>query len=349
MSFHYSMDTSWPWEIRRLDARPEQSLGAFDPLNRTTQVRSEFVKVPGSHVGQGPVGLSPNVLRGVKLRRVGWEVFGPNTRPISQECLNLSAAMDGTSIPKQDHGSWEVAQQRDAEGPNVQAGEGAPEATDVQSHASAPGRDGKRVDRRDSVLLVEMVMDWRPPLGSPRSGEVRNEQESTLIDEDQMGSNPIRVFLYAATRPVSSEQWPSRLFGGPGAPASGNSNPTWPSASKHWRGRTVSQSASGSPGQSGAGSTHPWNTPLSEGRPLEVVSAVAFPARSSEAADRVPASTLDRCSPAFGKPGTSEQRNLSWRLLSSLRCGTSSQTSIRRRHNAVAFPDVPGLHRVSCP
>ena len=46
--------------------------------------------------------------------------------------------------------------------------------------------------------------------GRPGPGDGRDQQETTLVDEDEMGFRLFGFFLYAAKYAVSSARWPFR-------------------------------------------------------------------------------------------------------------------------------------------
>lgn len=128
-----------------------------------------------------------------------------------------------------------------------QAGKILTPELDIQGHPFVLWGDRKSADRGDFVLL-ELLVDSRClPLRSPGAFEVGDEQKAALIKENQVGAKPLGFFLYGAILLFSSVRWLLRPVAGPGAPVSGNSNPSSPGASRHGRGDTEPRNACRSP------------------------------------------------------------------------------------------------------
>jgi hypothetical protein len=77
----------------------------------------------GAPIGESVIGLCPNILRRVELRRIGGEVMNLQPRVACEECSNLTAAVDGTAVPEQVDGASPMPEQVVKERADVEASE----------------------------------------------------------------------------------------------------------------------------------------------------------------------------------------------------------------------------------
>lgn len=301
-------------------------------------------------VGNRPLEFCPDELVRVKLRGIAGERMDLEATVSIQQALNAAGPVDPAPIPQQDHRALEVPQEMSEELSHFFSVDVLVDVeSQVQSQPLSLRGDTDCRDGRDLGPAASHRQPGRLAPGSPGSGNRGNEQKTAFIEENQMGSKLFGLFLYAATGNASNARWPFRPAPGHASPASGNSTPNRPSISRRWTGSSVLQNAFGSPSRYEEVSTGPWsNRPPRDPGPT-LAPRILSPAGSIPQAVRESAGPASRCAPVSDGLEPNELRSSSWRPLSSLRCGTSSQTSTRPRRNAVAFPDVPGLHGVSCP
>lgn len=100
--------------------------------------------------------------------------------------LDFFSAVNGCPVPQQDHRPLKMLEQVLEGRSDIQAGEVPGAKLDIKGQASSFGGHGQRTDRRNSVLLVEMVKDGRLPLGCPGAGD---------------GQSPALWFLTTPTHP----------------------------------------------------------------------------------------------------------------------------------------------------
>ena len=62
-----------PWQLRSIDAGPQELLGVANPMDRAGELLSEFDDILGHPIGQGALGLGPNKFIRVEFWGVGWE------------------------------------------------------------------------------------------------------------------------------------------------------------------------------------------------------------------------------------------------------------------------------------
>ena len=112
--------------------------------------------------------MRPDILRRVELRGVRGEVFPLDPRPFAREDLHLSAPMDRTPVPEQDHRTPQVLQQVAQEAPDIQPGEILGADPEVERKTPSLGRDRERADGGEPVVLIEVVEVGRLAPGGPR-------------------------------------------------------------------------------------------------------------------------------------------------------------------------------------
>jgi hypothetical protein len=97
----------------------------------------EFVEIVGCAIGERLISLSPHILRGVELRRIRGKVVDAQARMALEERPNLPASVDAAAIPKQLHGTAQVAEQVMQERADVEAGEIAGATAEIERQGTA--------------------------------------------------------------------------------------------------------------------------------------------------------------------------------------------------------------------
>lgn len=136
---------------------------------------------------------------------------------------NLSAAVDLAAVPQQDHRSLKMAHEILQECNDLQARDVDGVVFHIKPQVLSLGRNAERANRGDSVMVLAMPQDrclspWRPSFT-----HIWDEQKTAFIEENQMGSKSLCVFLYWAMYGASSKQWLPRFVEELDAPAFGNS------------------------------------------------------------------------------------------------------------------------------
>ena len=150
-----------------------------------------------------------------------------------EQGLDLVVLVDRSPVPQKDNGASEMSKEVSKETKHLQACEVFGVELDIQGHSPSFGRYGKGIDGRDTILPVEMVRQGCVALGCPGPFEIRDKQEATFIEENQMGPKFLGFFLSGAICSSSTVRWPPRPSVGPDALASGSSNPDSLEASRH--------------------------------------------------------------------------------------------------------------------
>ena len=331
-----------------MDARPEQLLRRADLPGSRMEHSVQMNHIGWSAVGQAAVRLVPDVLGRIEFRGVGWEVLRVDPRMLLQETADFFAAVDGALIPEQKHRPPKVSQQMAHESQDIQAVEGSGLHPKVKCQMPLLGRDRQSADGRDVALLVPVPSVRRLSFLRPGSFKVRNEQEATLVEENQVRSQSLGVFLYSASDNASSARSPLRPAGGLDARASDNSTPGHPSPSRRGRDDTSRQNASESNGQSALTSTTRWDNRRPKGLSPRDESTVASVKPRAVPAVRRRVGDEARSSPCVDSCATTGTRSLrkpspSW--LSPVDCVRASTTGWRA---GGASPIAREFRRVSC-
>ncbi len=154
----------------------------------------ELNHVHGHPVGQGTIGLGPDVFRRIELRRVGRELFHVESWMGGDPRSDFFTAMDRSPIPEQDDGSLQMPEQVLQERSDIQAGEIVTAQPKVERHPSPLGRHGQGTDRRHPILLIAVAHDRRAAFRGPGVRHVGDEQEARFIKEDEVGTTSRGVF-----------------------------------------------------------------------------------------------------------------------------------------------------------
>lgn len=151
----------------------------------------------------------------------------------SKEVLYFQALMDGSTVPEEEDVPAKMPEKMTQKRDNFQSIEVMGAHADIESQPLPLGRADQSVEDRNPVLFVEITdLGSLSPEG-PSPLKVRDEQEPTFVEKDQVGFEPFGVFLYAAKCNASSGQWLPRPFAGLAALVSGNSCPGWTEASRY--------------------------------------------------------------------------------------------------------------------
>jgi hypothetical protein len=265
-----------------------------------------------------------------------------------KKLLDFLPAVDGSSIPQQNHWTPEVFEQAFKESPDIQTVEIAGAKSKIKGQTPFFRRHRESTDRRNSVLLIKMVKKGSLAFGRPGTGDVGNKQKSGFIKENQMGPKSFGFFLYEASGNASNGQFLLRPFAMLGARVSDNSIPCLPGASRRGKddieprtlGRSLWLPALGSIG-------------LSDNRRPGVPSEAPLPIGSSETSTAwvdVPewVGGEVHVNPSLGMSGTSETPSLPMHLRPVLLPTDFCPLLTAGWPAGAAFPTAVRFHRVSC-
>lgn len=331
-----------------MDAGSQQFLGSPDSSDGAGEAAVELIQIAGSTVGQRGIALAPDELGRIEFRRVGGEPLHMDSRTLRQIALDLLAPVDSAAIPQEDDGPPEMPEQMLQERDDMQAREVVATQPDIQADASAVWGNAERIDGRDLVLSVEVVQLRRLSAKRPSALNVRDEQEPTFVEEDQMGSQRPGFFLSAANPAASTGRWPLRFAEEPAVRASGSLSPGRSAVSRRGSGDRIRRSASEEPDRSSPASTGRSSTRRPAAlRPKGSVIA-PFGDPRADAGVRKPGGDAILASLAAGSFATSGRRNLLKRLTRARRPADSVQSLVAEWRAGAAAPSADGFQRVSC-
>ena len=158
----------------------------------------------GGTVGEIAIAARPHKLGGIEFGRVPWKGLHLDGGMLPEIRRDFTTAVDRAPVPEDEDGTAEVTEQGREEGADVQTVKRPDLEVQVEPEMVPSGRHRKRRDRREPVVLVEMLHARRAPAWGPRADHVGNEQKSRFINEDEMGATSCGVFLYAASVTVST-------------------------------------------------------------------------------------------------------------------------------------------------
>ncbi len=152
---------------------------------------------------------------------------------LAKEISDDDAPVNGAAVPKEHHRSTQMPQKVAQEADDLHAGDVDRVETKVQSETLSGRGHGDAGDDGNPIPSVAMLekrglSDRRPGLA-----DVRNEEESAFVEEDEMGTKFSGFFLDAANRVSSSARWLSRRVAEPAAPVSDRSSPNPASPATH--------------------------------------------------------------------------------------------------------------------
>lgn len=309
-----------------------------------------MIESVGNAVGQRPLKPCPDKLIGVKLGSIAGEVVSLKTGMGLEEPFNRRRLVNRASVPEKDNLSSKVSEQMTQEsnrlfGLNVFIGMEA----DVKPKPSSLRRNADSGDGRDFRPVSSRAKNRGFAFRRPRFDNSRDEQESAFVKEDQMGSKPLGLFLYAARPDVSSSESRLLVFPWPAWSASDSSSPGFASNTRGWNWNNGYGNVSGLPRQSAAVSRPGLKNLLPEDLWRESVStSVSSPDLTGEDVLAC-VSTAAHPSLVFGRLDSSAPPSLKKSASGRQRHERSSLSGEAVLHNAFAFPVVSVCQGVSYP
>jgi hypothetical protein len=308
----------------------------------------QLAAVEGNAIGQIRVVFAPDVFRRVEFGSIRRKPFEMNAMTSSEKIPHFPALVDGSAIPEEEDGAAKVSEQMSQKRADVQAREIMGAHTDIESQPLPLGGKDQCVKDRNPVLLVQVADLWSLSTKCPGPFDMRDEQEPTFVEKDQVSSQCVGVFLYAASGNASTVRWPSRPFAALVAPVSGSLIPNWSKASTHDTGDTPPRNICESNVSHGLTSRDPWRNPGPEHPPAEAPGVSPSEEGTACAGVPVPAGHAIPSVPSVDSSATSE--TLNWRPL--LWCERSPTTVCRPLkagwRAGAASPGAPDFHWVSC-
>ena len=186
----------------------------------------QIVNVLRNDVRQGAVlGLIPNILHRIKVRRVRRKPFDLEPRGAVLKQSSGGRTMSRQAIPHQNDWTTQMPmdfahESNEIRGPRIVIQEFV-----VQSQPQRPRRAGDGGDRRNAITSIPGTLNGRVASRCPHSSPQRLQQEPAFIEKNQASLTFEALFLVAAKFRDASGRCPPRCVRGLAAPASADSSP----------------------------------------------------------------------------------------------------------------------------
>lgn len=156
----------------------------------------QLVEIIGPPVREAAFGQAPHRFVRIEFGRISREVLEVQARERAAEVADRIARVNPALVPEHDDVAAQVMQEVAEELEHVRVFEVlVEEETPVEAEPPPPRTHRQAGDYRDFVPPIAMADDRRLAAGRPRLVDARDQQESRLIDEDEMGAQPPGVFF----------------------------------------------------------------------------------------------------------------------------------------------------------
>lgn len=122
----------------------------------------------------------------------------------TNERFDIDVPVDLAAIPQQHDMSVQMAQEQAEKRQDLHMGEVVVVEADIQPHAMTPGRHGEPGNHRDFLAPIAVPQQGGLPDRGLGFVDVGNEQETTFIEEDQMGPKSLGFFYPRPCPPFPS-------------------------------------------------------------------------------------------------------------------------------------------------
>jgi hypothetical protein len=156
----------------------------------------KFGDVIGATVGEQALCEVPDPFIGIELGSVGRERLEAQSGKATTEVPNGDSLVRSTVVPEDDHGAPQMAEEVTEESTDLRMLDvrlGVKVVVEAKPVSSRTDRYAG--NHRYFVPTVEMTVDGRQAARSPGSVDTGYQEESALVYEDDMGTQPRRVFF----------------------------------------------------------------------------------------------------------------------------------------------------------
>src|SRR3990172_4467552 len=207
-------------EFRLMEAPTEFGLGQAQFDQRFVQGFREFGRIVGPTVGQQCPSPVPNPLVRVEFGGVGRQGFQVDSPTAAQQRADGVSLVGAAVVPDYDDEAAQMVEQMAQKIGHLDVIEvGFRQTTEVETEMAAFRADRQSGDEGDLLSPHPVAVDRRLSAGSPGAPHGWNQQEATLVDEDEMGAQVLRpLFILGHSsrfqRSISSSSRSSALRSG---------------------------------------------------------------------------------------------------------------------------------------
>jgi hypothetical protein len=178
-----------------VDASSKAAGGSLDVSKRATKATTQRGDVVGATVGETPFGVGPDRFVGVELRGVRRKVFEMQSGKLMADLSNPFSFVNARVVPDHEDLPAKVSQQVPEEFADLVVSDVLRVALEVQADAPTPGGDGDARNDGDPIMPIAMMNEGRFSARSPGLSHRGNQEETRLVDEDDVGTQPRSVFF----------------------------------------------------------------------------------------------------------------------------------------------------------
>lgn len=178
-----------------MNATTHAALGVGQGSELVGQVVHEFVGVIWPTVGHVCLDVRPDHFHRVEFRRIRRECFQVEPWKGGTDLADGPGLMDACVVPQDDDGTTQMGQQVTQKIGHMFRFQVVGREIEVKAQPAFLWAQGKRGDDRNAVAAVSMLQDRGLAFGRPGLSDLRDEEESGFVNEDEMGAQVFGVFF----------------------------------------------------------------------------------------------------------------------------------------------------------
>jgi len=182
-------------QVGLADASPKALRRAADAVKRPPQLPPQLALGIGTPVREPLLRELPDAFVRVELGSIGGEAMEVQPGEDATQRTDRLPFVNASVVPHEDDGSSEMAKQMSQEGAGLGVLDVFRMERVVQAEATAAGTHGDARDRGDPIAPLPVVEQRRLSARRPGLADTRNQEETRLVDEDEVGTQPRGFFL----------------------------------------------------------------------------------------------------------------------------------------------------------
>jgi len=178
-----------------MDTPPQLGLGSAQIPERSVEGSGQFIEIVGASVSECIVHLVPHTLIGIEFWRIRWETLQMKPREGATEFADGFALVGFTIVPNNDDMATQMTEQMAYKPAHLSLLDVLAVELAIQSEPPARWTDRYRRDGRDLIVLVAVPDEGSLSARPPRATDWRDQEIAGFVDENDMGTQPRRVFF----------------------------------------------------------------------------------------------------------------------------------------------------------